>query len=90
MPRKLRVLGVVTVAASALYLLGAAAMAVTPKPWGLAWAIPLALLGGAACRLVERPGERRALRRATGQCERCAYDLRATPYRCPECGRRTW
>jgi hypothetical protein len=90
MPRKLRVLGVVTGAASALYLLGVWLMSVTPAPWGLAWVIPLALLGGAACRMVERPGERRELRRASGHCERCAYDLRATPYRCPECGRRTW
>jgi hypothetical protein len=31
---------------------------------------------------------RRQARRKRGLCERCGYDLRASPSQCPECGRR--
>jgi hypothetical protein len=90
MPRKLRVLGAITAGAAALYAAGILAMYLTPPPLGWVWLVPLAVVAAFAMRLLERPSEERALRRARGQCERCAYDLRATPHRCPECGRTTW
>ena len=85
----LRLLGI-AVSASAVYATGAVVMAVTPSPWGLIWLLPLAVLTGIVIRAVELPRERRRRRRWEGRCERCAYDLRATPHRCPECGRATW
>jgi peptidoglycan/LPS O-acetylase OafA/YrhL len=90
MRRKWRVFAVIVVGASALYGAGTAALVLTPPPWGVAWAVPLALAAAVVVRLIERPAEKRSMRRASGQCERCAYDLRATPFRCPECGRETW
>lgn len=37
-------------------------------------------------RLIDIPNNRHRKRFAAGQCLACGYDLRHTPYRCPECG----
>jgi len=88
--RKLRAVAAITGGATVVYGTGTAALCLTPRPWGVVWLLPLALAAAGACRLLERPADLRARRRASGRCERCAYDLRATPHRCPECGRTTW
>jgi len=41
------------------------------------------LLGGL---FIELPVARRLFRERTALCVHCGYDLRATPFRCPECG----
>ena len=52
-----------------------------------AWGVTLLVIISAAfCWL---PTARRQLRRRSGRCPECGYDLRATPDRCPECGWRT-
>jgi hypothetical protein len=90
MRRKWRVLAVIVLGTSALFGVAAVVLTLTPPPWGVFWLVPLAVAAGGALRLAERPAEQRSMLRASGRCERCAYDLRATPFRCPECGRETW
>jgi len=46
----------------------------------------LALLFAILPALHLRAAIRSRRRQRAGHCPRCAYDLRATPERCPECG----
>ena len=53
--------------------------------WLPYWFVTAALAAPAATRLVVRYRNRR--RFGAGLCPQCGYDLRATPGRCPVCGR---
>ncbi|HYE18034.1 MAG TPA: hypothetical protein VEA69_06300 [Tepidisphaeraceae bacterium] len=50
------------------------------------WLLAPLLAAPPVIRLWRRPARRRRERRAAGLCPNCAYDVRATPGRCPECG----
>lgn len=57
-------------------------------PWWFLIALPLAPAFERSERRY-RVGRRRRTRRARGLCRACGYDLRASPNRCPECGKIT-
>ena len=57
---------------------------VTIPYWMLAAFVGVPSFVGARAAVRRR---RRRQRNAADQCERCGYDLRATPGRCPECGK---
>jgi hypothetical protein len=51
------------------------------------FALLAATVGGAIVARIEFKDQRRTIRRSTGFCEDCGYDLRNLPdHRCPECG----
>ncbi|HZN67346.1 MAG TPA: hypothetical protein VFB66_18810 [Tepidisphaeraceae bacterium] len=58
----------------------------TERAFRLPWWLVAAVLALPPLLATRRRGLRRE-RRAKGLCEGCGYDLRATPGRCPECGR---
>lgn len=61
-----------------------------PKPWSpWRWATCVTGLVGVigVSRLLSKHGRNAALRAAgVVPCPKCGYDMRATPWRCPECG----
>jgi hypothetical protein len=58
----------------------------TERAFRVPWWLIAAVLALPPLLATRRRGLRRQ-RRAKGLCEWCGYDLRATPGRCPECGR---
>jgi hypothetical protein len=84
-PAPLRIV-VVLVLTPVLYLAAVLTAASTPFPWSLLWIAPLAGAVALGSRYLLDPPRHVSRRRRLGLCERCGYDLRASPHRCPECG----
>ena len=87
MPSAWRIV-LILVATPTVYVAAVATMALTPFPWSLLWFVPFAWLVALAARYLVDPPRYTSRRRRLGLCERCGYDLRASPDRCPECGTR--
>lgn len=51
------------------------------------WSLVIVLGAGPAAWMVRRRLREQLRRRSAGLCAACGYDLRATPGRCPECGK---
>jgi hypothetical protein len=73
-------------AAKAFTISGGGSVSVTEQVWAMPlWPLLLASLVPVARWMWQNRQSRRWVK--AGRCEACGYDLRATPGRCPECGK---